>query len=64
MSDYELQFKGTHIPNILTYNSGSNWKKMTKYILESSGGALDVYTGQSLQQRDLNPQNFWKLKLM
>ena len=57
----ELEFKWTHTPNILTYNSGSNWaRKMTKYILESSGGPLEVYIDQSPQQRDLNPQNFWK----
>ncbi len=37
---------------------------MTKYILESLGVALEAYTGQSLQQRDLNLQNFYKFSLL
>ena len=45
---YELEFKWTHAQNILTYNSGSNWaRKMTKYILESLGGAPAVTTYNS-----------------
>ena len=37
---------------------------MAKYILESLGSALEVYIGQSSQQKDLNPQNFYQHKIL
>ncbi len=65
---YEIEFNWTHTPNILTHNSGSNWaRKMTKYILESAGGTLESYIGQSpqhAQQRDLNTQTLLKFQLL
>ncbi len=37
---------------------------MAKYILESLGGALGVPIAQSLQQRDLNLQNFYPQNIL